>query len=79
MDNYRIEEVFDAGKINCNELIKNIYIRMSNLRSGQILEVISYDLGAIEDIPAWCRMQGHKLLDVKEDGLFKTHFIIQKR
>ncbi|EKN64519.1 SirA-like domain-containing protein [Schinkia azotoformans LMG 9581] len=45
---------------------------------GQVIKVISYDLGAVEDVPAWCRMQGHELLVMNEEGLLITNFYIKK-
>ncbi|MDQ0255276.1 tRNA 2-thiouridine synthesizing protein A [Evansella vedderi] len=70
--------VYDAGPIGCGELIMNVFLKMKTLQPGQVMEVISYDLGAVEDIPAWCRMQGHTLLYSQSEGLMKTHFFIKK-
>ena len=40
------------------------------LAPGDILEVLCTDPGAINDIPAWCRINGHTVLssETKEDG-----------
>jgi tRNA 2-thiouridine synthesizing protein A len=70
--------VYDAGEAGCGELIMNVFLNVKKMQKGEIIHVISYDLGAKEDIPAWCRMQGHSLLEVFEEGLLITHFIIQK-
>ncbi|MCM3691508.1 sulfurtransferase TusA family protein [Neobacillus niacini] len=48
---------------------------MKKLNSSQIIEVISYDPGAREDIPAWCRMQKHTLLDRKDFGKISYYYI----
>jgi tRNA 2-thiouridine synthesizing protein A len=32
------------------------------LASGDILEVVCTDPGVLSDIPAWCRIHGHKVL-----------------
>ncbi len=72
------DEVYDAGPTGCGELIMNVFRKMKALAPGQVLKVISYDLGAREDLPAWCRLQGHQLLQVKDiDG--KQHYWIKKR
>ena len=40
------------------------YIR--NLTAGDELEVIATDPGALQDIPAWCRVHGHEVLSTEE-------------
>ena len=35
---------------------------------GTILEVRASDPGALHDIPAWCRVNGHALLETREEG-----------
>ncbi|MFN7251034.1 MAG: sulfurtransferase TusA family protein [Anaerobacillus sp.] len=74
----QIDVVYDAGEAGCGELIMNVFLNVKKMQKGEIIHVISYDLGAKEDIPAWCRMQGHSLLEVFEEGLLITHFVIQK-
>ena len=52
---------WDAGDMGCGELIVLLRGRVRALEPGQILELIALDTGAIEDIPAWCRLTGHAL------------------
>ncbi len=33
---------------------------------GDVLEVVCTDPGALQDVPAWCRINGHKILETKE-------------
>ncbi len=40
--------------------------KVAELQSGDILEVICTDPGALNDIPAWCRINGHEVLDTRE-------------
>lgn len=72
------DELYDAGPDSCGELIVKLFLRMKKLMEGQVIKVISYDLGAVEDVPAWCRMQGHQLLAMDEEGLLTTNFYIKK-
>lgn len=67
----------DAGHSACGELLVLLHIRMRVLREGQILHILGYDRGALQDIPAWCRMTGHRLLKVLDER--PAHFFIQKR
>lgn len=67
--------IYDAGPTGCGELIMNLFLTMKKMNSGEIIEVISYDLGAREDIPAWCRLQNHQLLQRDDDGNISHYFI----
>lgn len=42
--------------------------RVESLSKGDILNVTCTDPGAANDIPAWCRINGHKLLDIQTSG-----------
>jgi tRNA 2-thiouridine synthesizing protein A len=68
---------YDAGPTGCGELIMNLFLTMKKLERGQMIEVISYDPGAREDLPAWCRMQNHTLLERKDFGK-TSHYYIEK-
>lgn len=37
---------YDAGPTGCGELIMKLFLTMKKMNSGEIIEVISYDLGA---------------------------------
>jgi tRNA 2-thiouridine synthesizing protein A len=37
-----------------------------DLHPGDTLEVTCSDPGALNDIPAWCRINGHIIVDKKE-------------
>ena len=41
--------------------------RVKTLSTGDILEVRCTDPGALNDIPAWCRIHGHRVVETKED------------
>ncbi len=42
--------------------------RIEELQPGDQLEVISSDPGALNDIPAWCRINGHAVLEKSQQG-----------
>ncbi len=56
---------WDAGYMGCGEVIILLRLRMSNLNPGDVLKLTSQDLGAPEDLPAWCRMTGRRLLQAE--------------
>ena len=39
--------------------------RVRDLEPGDVLVVTCSDPGALYDIPAWCRINGHKILDAQ--------------
>jgi tRNA 2-thiouridine synthesizing protein A len=56
---------WDAGEMGCGELLMLLSPRMKALRPGEILRLVARDPGAIEDMPAWCRLTGHELVSAK--------------
>ncbi len=63
----------DGGPLGCGELLVLLHVKMRDLQIGQVMDVVTYDPGAHEDLPAWCRMTGHTLL-LEQD----QHFFIRK-
>ncbi|MFN8179827.1 MAG: sulfurtransferase TusA family protein [bacterium] len=65
---------WDAGITGCGELVMELHLRLMPLASGAVLHLVAKDPGAIEDMPAWCRLTGHRL--VRADH---PHYWIQKK
>ena len=55
------ESEWDAGDMGCGELVFELRLQLKALRPGQILKLTARDPGAPEDLPAWCRLTGHRL------------------
>lgn len=67
----------DARGLQCPMPVIKTAQAMAGITSGQTLEVIATDRGALSDIPAWTRDMGHALKEEFEaDSEF--HFVIQK-
>jgi tRNA 2-thiouridine synthesizing protein A len=58
-----VDAEWDAGELGCGELVVELRARMLALPPGCVLRLIALDAGASADIPAWCRLTGHALLD----------------
>lgn len=56
----------DARRLLCPLPVIRAQNRVMELEPGDTLEVICTDPGALYDIPAWCRMYGHKVLDIRQ-------------
>ena len=41
---------------------------MAEMATGAILEVRATDPGIAQDLPAWCSINGHRLLELKTQG-----------
>jgi tRNA 2-thiouridine synthesizing protein A len=61
-DNLAADAEWDAGDMGCGELVLELRLRLKAMAPGSILKVTARDLGAPEDLPAWCGMTGHTLL-----------------
>lgn len=57
------EVEWDAGEMGCGELLVRLKLRLQPLPPGTVLRLVARDPGAVEDVPAWCRLTGHALLD----------------
>ena len=57
----------DARRLLCPMPVIRTQDRIAELQPGDILEVVATDPGALNDIPAWCRINGHKVLVSRED------------
>jgi len=65
---------YDAGDQGCaGGPLEEIARMLRRLQSGQTLEVRATDPGVAVDLPAWCRMTGHTLVDQRADRYLIRH------
>lgn len=57
-----VADEWDAGDMGCGEVIILLRSRMRKLEPGDVLKLTTRDLGAPEDLPAWCRLTGRRLV-----------------
>ncbi len=55
--------VLDARRLLCPLPVIRTQNRIRTLEAGDILEVVCTDPGASHDIPAWCRIHGHEIVE----------------
>jgi tRNA 2-thiouridine synthesizing protein A len=61
----------DTAELGCGELMLALRKAVLPLAPGAVLRLKTADPGAAEDIPAWCRLTGHRLLAADaEAGLY---------
>lgn len=70
----------DGGDLDCGSgLLLIIRSAMAPLAAGGTLLVKSRESSVREDLPAWCRLVGHGLVDTRADGNGGWHFLIRKK
>jgi tRNA 2-thiouridine synthesizing protein A len=63
-----MRHTLDARYLLCPMPVIRTQERVATLAQGDILEVRATDPGALKDIPAWCRIHGHELLESHREG-----------
>jgi len=58
----------DTSRLLCPMPVIRTQDKIKTLTAGDILKVTCTDPGALNDIPAWCRINGHQVIDISEDG-----------
>jgi tRNA 2-thiouridine synthesizing protein A len=57
-----VDAEWNAGDLGCGDLVLALRGRVQALQPGQVLKLTALDPGAPADIPAWCRLTGHPLV-----------------
>jgi len=57
----------DAKRLMCPMPVIRTQDKVAELQVGDTLEVTCTDPGALNDIPAWCRINGHELVSSSEE------------
>ena len=73
----QIDQTLDARGLACPMPIVKTAQLMKAMTSGQTLEVVATDPGAVKDFAAWSRTTGNPLLESESDGA-TYRFVLQK-
>jgi tRNA 2-thiouridine synthesizing protein A len=77
MSDITVTKVLDASGLACPMPIVKTRLAIDELRSGDVLKLISTDRGSCTDVPAWTSGTGHELLEqTEQNGSFT--FLIRK-
>ncbi|WP_457673480.1 sulfurtransferase TusA family protein [Thiolapillus sp.] len=55
----------DCRRLLCPMPVIRVQDRIAELEPGDELEAVCTDPGVMQDIPAWCRINGHTVLEQK--------------
>lgn len=71
---WTFDDVYDSVDRGCGDFIIDLREVMRELDPGTVLMIASRDAGAPIEIPAWCRLTGHTLLDAQP-----PFYLVRKR
>ncbi len=60
--------VLDCRRLLCPLPVIRVQDRVATLSGGDEVEAVCTDPGALNDIPAWCRINGHVVLETRTAG-----------
>lgn len=66
----------DARGLLCPMPVIRTQNRIAELAPGDTLDVRASDPGALHDIPAWCRVHGHEVIEARRE---QNEFIVRVR
>ena len=70
-------DTLDARGLLCPLPVIRVQDRIKQLAAGEVLEVAATDPGTMHDIPAWCRVHGHQVLEsVKRGNEFRFRIAV---
>lgn len=59
----------DCSRLLCPMPVIRVQDKVAEMEPGDELEAVCTDPGALNDIPAWCRINGHTVLETRSaDG-----------
>ncbi len=56
----------DARRLLCPMPVIKVQDAIKTMQPDEQLQVTCTDPGALNDVPAWCRINGHQVLSTKE-------------
>ncbi len=58
----------DARRLLCPMPVIKLQNCINQQAAGAQVEITCTDPGALNDIPAWCRINGHKVIETRRQG-----------
>lgn len=67
----------DARNLLCPMPVIKLQSLIKTLHPGDEVEVFCTDPGTVHDIPAWCRVHGHEVIELDESDSAVIFFLIR--
>lgn len=58
----------DARRLLCPMPVIKTQNKVKALQKGDTLSITCTDPGTLQDIPAWCRMYDHQVLEIQQEN-----------
>ena len=71
----KIDKEIDTRGLNCPLPILKAKKALSDMQSGQLLQVVSTDAGSLRDFQAFAKQTGNELVEQKEQGEEFVHVL----
>jgi tRNA 2-thiouridine synthesizing protein A len=59
---WEFDDVFDALELGCGQLLLDFRMHIRPLPDGARVMLATRDIASPREIPAWCRLTGHRLV-----------------
>ncbi|MHB8253033.1 MAG: sulfurtransferase TusA family protein [Acidiferrobacter sp.] len=69
----------DARYLLCPMPVIRVSACIAGLAGGDVLTVQCTDRGALSDVPAWCRLEGHEVIQATTDSAGDVFLTIRVR
>jgi TusA-related sulfurtransferase len=56
----------DVKRLLCPMPVIRLGEMIDKIDSGDLIEMVATDPGVLHDIPAWCKVHGHKVIEISE-------------
>jgi tRNA 2-thiouridine synthesizing protein A len=66
------KEILNAKRLLCPLPVIRTQDKVKTMNVGDVLEVVCTDPGVMQDIPAWCRINGHQVLETESGDMEYT-------
>jgi len=74
----KTDKTLDCVGLYCPMPIVKTAAKIKELKVGEVLEVVSDDVGIKQDMPAWCEATGHECLGMEQTGAEIKSYVKKK-
>jgi len=61
-----MRHILDCHRLLCPMPVIRVQDQIAQLQPGDEVEAVCTDPGVLNDIPAWCRINGHEVIETRE-------------
>lgn len=70
----KADQTLDCIGLYCPMPIVKTAVKIKEMKTGEVLEILADDKGIKQDMPAWCKITGNECLSIEENnGQYKAY------